>query len=103
MNQVEFVPATEIQDSSFSETDEVNGAWIANAVGAALGAYGGAASGYVMSGGNWGAAAAGAAMGAAVGAINPIAGANQAGRAITNAAVGMGAGALAAGAVQLSN
>lgn len=102
MDHADFAPAVGIQELAPDEIDNVSGAWVANAVGAGLGAYGGAVTGYVTSGGDWRAAAVGAMGGAAVGAINPIAGLGQANRAIVSAGVGAGVGGLAAGYFTLS-
>ena len=59
MNHEGLTTAGGIQELSFAEIDEVNGAWVANAAGAALGAVGGAVTGYVSSGGSVGGAVAG--------------------------------------------
>ena len=97
MSCVDLNLSAGIKELKPEEIDNVSGAWLANAAGAGLGAYGGAVTGWVTSGGDWRAAAVGAIGGAAVGAINPIAGLGQANRAIVSAGVGAGVGGLAAG------
>lgn len=62
----------EIRQLSTHELDTIQGGWVANAVGAGVGAVAGGVSSYYASGGNWRSAAAGAAGGAVAGAFNPV-------------------------------
>jgi len=50
---------SDVRELTMEETDEVNGAWVANAVGAGIGALGGGVTGFISSGGSWRSAGAG--------------------------------------------
>lgn len=72
----------DMRELTHDEVDEVSGAWIANAAGAAVGAIGGGVGGYITSGGSLKAAAIGAGVGAVGGAFSPIRGAMTAATAV---------------------
>lgn len=89
--------ALDVRELTPDEVEEVNGAWVANAIGAVVGGIGGGVAGYVTSGGSVRSAIAGAAGGAIVGAISPVRGVLGAANAVrvlhatgVGAAVGAG-------------
>ncbi|MFN0251301.1 MAG: hypothetical protein ACKV2T_30780, partial [Kofleriaceae bacterium] len=81
----------EIRELSADELEEIQGGWVANAVGAGVGAVSGGVSSYFASGGNWRSTLAGAAGGAVAGAFNPVGAvgtaAAQVGRAVISGGV----------------
>ena len=80
-----------IRELDLSEIDEVNGAWVMNALGALVGGVS-TAAGVSMAGGGYGAIAAGFVGGAVGGAVNPISSVGSVFRTIGG---GVGAGASA--------
>jgi hypothetical protein len=73
---------TEIRELTREELDAIQGGWVANAVGAGVGALSGGVTSYISSGGDWSTTAKGAAVGAVTGAINPVSSIGTAARAI---------------------
>ena len=76
-----------VRELSAEEIEEVNGAWLANAIGGIIGGTAGAAAGWISSGGNLRAAAIGGAVGAGAGIVNPVGGSVGAIRALRAAQV----------------
>ena len=72
----------EIRELTRDELNSIQGGWVANAVGAGVGAVAGGATSYISSGGDWGATGRGAAVGGLTGAINPVSTVGTAARAI---------------------
>jgi hypothetical protein len=80
--------SNEIRELNRNELDAVQGGWVANAVGAGVGAVSGGVTSYISSRGDWGATARGAAVGAVTGAINPVSSIGTAARAVATGVVG---------------
>lgn len=78
----------EIRELSSEELSTAQGGWVANAVGAGVGAISGGVTSYISSRGDWGATARGAAVGGLTGAINPVSSIGTAARAIGTGVVG---------------
>jgi hypothetical protein len=85
----------EIRPLSREELESIQGAFWANAAGAAVGAVSGGVSSYLASGGNWRSAAAGALGGGVAGAFNPVGAIGSAAMAVGRGVIG---GAVAGGA-----
>lgn len=86
-----FFVDSDFRELTLEEIDEVNGAWIANAIGAVAGGLA-TAAGVAMAGGGPRAVAGGFAAGAIGGALNP---ASSAGAVIRTVSGGFGGGATA--------
>lgn len=85
---MQTIQANEIRVLSSDELDDVQGGWVANAIGAGVGAISGGVTSYISSRGDWGATARGAAVGAITGAINPVSSVRTAAQAVATGVVG---------------
>ena len=91
LNTLDIDTTIEFRELTAEEAEEITGGWVANAVGAGVGALSGGVSSYFASGGNWRSTLAGAAGGAVAGALNPVSAvgtaAAQVGRAVVSGGV----------------